>query len=360
MFNTSSRGPLFRPQQSLLYASLALIGLLVLTLAPGITGFPSREQVYRGADRRENLSGYVYQQLFTETKPVDVAILGSSHVAAGFHARRIQEALSAHLGRTATVVHLPSVFYGTDLHYILLRDLLAHRRVGLVLYDVDPNPHIPINPSLHRILQAHEHWSAFAGLPQDTVIPLFALTVLVAPRQYLAALLTRDVPIVEATFAKTRGSDWLPDEAVPEELQARLREHPCELDELLHHGRQDEHLRFDLELPDYQAHFMERIVELVAASQARLILVRIPFRHAAAEEVIRLPHRAQSWLERDGVPLLAVAPARFFASFNEAQIDQLYLPGDNLHFNTGGGYLHTRVTQTALLHAFDRYSRRPQ
>src|SRR5690349_2321803 len=110
--------------------------LLVLTALPLLNlglGLPSRVEVYDGL----RLGGGPYvktrQQMHSTTGDIDVAFLGSSILNVAVNGDEVQARLEEKFGPDVNVRMFGFVFQGFDMQYVMMRDLLDHRRVKMLV-----------------------------------------------------------------------------------------------------------------------------------------------------------------------------------------------------------------------------------
>ena len=128
--------PAFSSSRQALAFVLLLAGIL------GLPGFVAKLGVLRSVEVHVSRKwqfgpfNWIDWQVHHRTNDVDVAFLGSSRLFAGVNAAIVKEQLSAQLGRPAEVFTLGWHVAGYDALYAVARDLLAHRKVRmLVIYD---------------------------------------------------------------------------------------------------------------------------------------------------------------------------------------------------------------------------------
>src|SRR6185369_7920682 len=97
---------------------------------------PAREAAWSGVPTCEGPFSHIQQGVFEEKGDIDLLFIGSSFLWAGIDTPQVERAQSAQLGRKATVLTLGSNWWGEDLTYFLLRDLLARRRVKMVVFSM--------------------------------------------------------------------------------------------------------------------------------------------------------------------------------------------------------------------------------
>lgn len=335
-------------------ASLVL-GFLALPILSGVAGFPTREQVYRGTDRRENLSWFVYHHLFREKSPLDIAILGSSHLAAGLDALTLERLLTERLGRPATVIVLPAFFRAVDLQFLLLEDLLRQRRVRMVVVDPGTDTQVNPNPHLYRILQWGHPAEVWGSLPAGEYLRWYALTCYSTPRQLLAALFPRPILPPEARYTARNGSTFDAQTPLPDWLLRRASAGPASLEEVSYPPERYAELYFAPILSSYQHFCLRHFIELAVRNETVPVVVRFPFLERARERELTLPEGLRSTLSEARVTVLGITPAALFEGLDDRTVASLY--ADPVHFNAAGSHLHTAIIAPALVEEYARQYR---
>ncbi len=77
---------------------------------------------------------WVYERIHFDPTPIDVAVIGSSRIETAVSAPKLEQALSAQLGRRIHVANLAVPLEGRDAHYVIAQELLrTHPETRLVL-----------------------------------------------------------------------------------------------------------------------------------------------------------------------------------------------------------------------------------
>jgi hypothetical protein len=201
-------------RQAVTFAVLLLILLLGPVIAALWSGVDSSD-VYRSLPTYAGPIAHIEHQLFEEQSDLDVVFIGSSFIWSAIDAPYVQEELSRTLGRPARVLVLASVWPGLDRDYAILHDLLAHRRVRLVVLQfpnrdrptddpaadvnrVTDEPHV----QAFRFLRVGDFPGVLDGLSARSRASLYAGAILGLPRHALSAIRPNFVAYspVEATL----------------------------------------------------------------------------------------------------------------------------------------------------------------
>jgi len=88
--------------------------------------------------------GWIYERIHFDPTPIDIAFIGTSHTLNGVDAEAFERHLAAAgmRGRDGACLHavnlaIPS--YGRNLHWILARELLSHRRIRTLVIEIFEN-----------------------------------------------------------------------------------------------------------------------------------------------------------------------------------------------------------------------------
>jgi hypothetical protein len=200
--------PFISNRQAVALGLLLMVALGMPVLLRSV-GLPSRSEVYKGVARATGGYSFIGDQIFNRNEDLDVAFVGSSLLLKGIDAPYFQSELSRALGRQAHVIVLAAYWQGMDMQYAVLRDLLEHRKVGLVVMSMpipeftSDRPHV----EAYRWLRYGDYSNALAGLPLRSKATLYADYVLGAPRQLLTLLRPNQI-FPDETRADRLGSEF--------------------------------------------------------------------------------------------------------------------------------------------------------
>ncbi|MEO1450953.1 MAG: hypothetical protein AAFV07_15595, partial [Bacteroidota bacterium] len=108
-----------------------LLGVGVLLLYT-----PPRDFAYQYLDLNCRQGYTLYQRIYTDTTPIDVAFLGSSQTMCGVSDVLLDSLLQADVRKPLQVVNLGQCRYGRSLHVHLVRELITHRSPKLIVLEV--------------------------------------------------------------------------------------------------------------------------------------------------------------------------------------------------------------------------------
>ncbi len=118
----------------------------IITLA-GMTLLPHDAYIRWQAERTEAYArlGWIYERIHYDETPIDIAFVGTSHTMNGIDAAAFEQAVDAACvrsdrdNRRLHAVNLAVPSYGRDLHWIIARELLTHRKVKVLVLEVFEN-----------------------------------------------------------------------------------------------------------------------------------------------------------------------------------------------------------------------------
>jgi hypothetical protein len=342
--------------------------LLLILLSPAMIGkklLPSREQLYDSMRWESTPLCWIRNQIFEEKGDIDIAIVGSSHITTFLNPSYIQEKLSKKLGRRAVVRTIGWGGAGYDELYFIARDLLAHRRVRmLVFYDentLTPNARLQtwfrfgedaaLLSGLSRSEQSLFYFAAILGMPRNLVCLLRPNlpAPLLARNNYWRIKFKTDDPATllgtmrmekgYATFMSPRFVEFVPHTGVgPEEA---LVYSP------------DTRSRFEFSsapLPAWQAVFASHFADLLNENHVKPLMLYIPTLRETRSPVIQ---ESAPWPEVFGADftLLGIPPAKMFSGLTEADLHKLYF--DSQHLNSNGQDFFTSLITPALLQIYE-------
>jgi hypothetical protein len=89
-------------------------------------------------------SYWIYERIHDDPTPIDIAFIGTSRTGRSMNTKRLQEDLAVH-GVDIHAVNFHVVKTGRDMHYVIAKELLEHRKVKLLVLEMteleDRKPH---------------------------------------------------------------------------------------------------------------------------------------------------------------------------------------------------------------------------
>lgn len=119
-------------------AALALIGMVLL---------PHDRYIRWQAMQTESYArlGWIYERIHFDPTPIDIAFIGTSHTMNGIDASAVGEKIaevansSGSHAQSLHVVNFAIPMYGRNLHWLIVRELLKNRKVGMLVLEIFEN-----------------------------------------------------------------------------------------------------------------------------------------------------------------------------------------------------------------------------
>ncbi len=329
-------------------AGLACLLAALLALPLALPPWMDRRYAYRAMPLNAGNFGPIEREVFDEPSDIDMLFLGGSHIWAGVHTPALRDALGRALGRPANVITLGTNYAGADHTFLLLRDVLAHRRVHTVVLLMPPAGHEwTAHPHAHQFLLPGE--PSVGGLPLRYRAQVYATQVLGAPRHLLSLLRPDPEPRRAPGYYAQRAGALLEERTmdgtpfVPRDLSPPVV--PVEM--LVYDSARPGPFRFDGEpLNPYQHHFTQQIGLLLQQYGLRGVALHVPVRHEAGSDVVR-ERRYWPDVAGAGLQVVGIVPSVLFRGLTASEIDHLYY--NENHLNSNGALLFTRAITPALV-----------
>ena len=364
--------PAFSSTKAAAAFALLLLGVLFAPVLAGKKFLPPRAQAYATLSWGYSPYPWIRHEIFEETNDIDIVFMGSSRMFFAVDVPYVQAALSRQLGRPAVVRAVAWTGSGFDALYLLSRDLLAHRRVRLLVFDDEKNNYG--NPAIPVWFRWGEDADALQGLPMADQARFYFATVLGMPRNLLGltradlpAALIADQPNVLEQFhhtdsivrhlgtasarlgfsADTKWSwgdaasfvPWVP--APPAK--------PADPEVYSAPGKTDFSFASN-SLPECQVHFARKFAADACQHGSQLVFLHLPILEEARSPVIR--ERA-FWPEvfQKPVVMLGIPPAKLFAGLDDPAVQHLFI--EPVHLNQNGQTYFTQLITPALLKLYE-------
>jgi hypothetical protein len=366
--------PAFSSTRSAAAFALLLLVLLALPVLVGKNLLPPREQAYAVQAWGNGPFPWIRNQIFEETNAVDIAFLGSSHIFNAINTPHVQADLSAKLGRPAVVRTIAWGGAGYDGLYFIAQDLLAHRRVRMIVF-YDENP---AGANRNNVAVSWFRWAdnsaALAGLPLPDQSLFYFASIVGMPRNLLSlvrpnlpAPLVTDQPnywtiianapnpatqlgclSVRKGFAPTLMSDAAPF------LEFRPATAAAPTDAVVFSTQVKTNFEFSsAPLLEWQVHFAKKLAELFRQNRVQPVMLHLP---VLAEVRGPVMSERADWPEIFGgdCKLLGIPPAKLFGGLSDRAVLKLY--GDPVHFNRNGQEYFTSLITPALINLYETKS----
>jgi hypothetical protein len=113
--------------------AVALVVLAGLTLLPHST-YIRFQQLSRESMHYLRVQ-WIYERIHFDRTPIDVAFIGTSHTQSGISSRIVEQEMAQHQ-RPAHVVNFAVPHLGRDIEFLVVRELLKHRRIDTLVLEV--------------------------------------------------------------------------------------------------------------------------------------------------------------------------------------------------------------------------------
>jgi hypothetical protein len=347
--------PPFLARWQAVLCATGLIGLLALPVPLSSFGLVSRSDLYLTAPAKWGGFDLIQREIFEKSSDIDMLFVGSSTLRHAVNVPQIQAELSRIIGRQATAVVLPYNYRCELFEYLALRDLLARRRVKMVVMMMPHRLEQYGTPHLRTHYWMLYGDESFRGLPLHLKASLYASTVLGAPRRLLS-LLRKD----ELEWSKL--SDHLGTELRETGLRGSIdpawHAKPLQLaaSSMIYSAQtRDKFDFYHQPLTWFQDFFVRRRIKLLQEHRVPVVFLSVPDSENRRDTAVM---EREYWPEYFGadIPMIGIPPAALFAGMTDEEIDQLFYDED--HFNRNGNELFSRSIEPALMELYQRYEQR--
>ncbi len=312
----------------------------------------SRVDSYDIMPENQGAYSFVKNEVFFNQENIDILFVGSSVLWNGVDTPQVQQRLSETLNRPARVVTFGHYFNSIDIAYMQVRDVLQHKKVGMVVISIPRMPYTEsASATAYKFIRYNDDEELFARLPLNGKISLYACSVLRTPRDLLT--LTRRNQSKPSAYAADLGADKL-ELGMNRDPQRYENLKPVSPDiaarDLIFSRDTHGHFQFTNEqLPDYQNLYLLKLVAVLKQQNVPFMVLNIPqYSERHSSKIIE----RSDWSENFGmyVPLVGVAPKLLYAGLSEAEIEKLHF--DDAHLNRNGNEFYTATVAPAILEVY--------
>lgn len=337
----------FALQKQLCVYGTVVAFFLFLPILLHFTGMDAIQNRYLGIN--EDYYTHVHQQVFEETKEIDILFLGFCFQRMGVRSKIIQESLSKELGRQATVVTIGTYASAQDLVWIILRDLLKRRKVKMLVVHLPSNQGIQDRPHSYapQWIRFQDVLELGQGMPALHYFQLYGAAVLAAPRNFLGYL--REEHSIPAEYIeKDLGNAQIKlcEQGTPFEEHILPRKDVNPQDLIYRRGANPEKFRFTGEkYPRYQETLVLKLASLIKEHRIPLVQLHVPNLIERDAVVVEERYQWEEWL---GYPVKTVGlpTADLFAGLSDKAKRCLFW--DREHMNPNGMDYFTRTVGPTL------------
>jgi hypothetical protein len=327
----------------------AMAGLMALPWVVSQVRGDRRDGLYQQTLSQGGPYEFIENEVLRATGPIDIVAIGPSYLWSGFDAPLVKRALGQVITqREPVVLNLSSNWRGEELYYLLARDLLARRKVSLVVLTMN----LPV-PSLDEPHPMARYWMTVRDAPllDEQLTPgyrakLSAQMLTGAPRQLLS--LVRDNWVGVNRYAATLGSGLFP---IGYRGAPFIQFHPpppvLTAADLID-GQGAYRFTGNRMLP-HEELYVARLARLLEDKQVAVAILHVPG-YTGQETPMRSPvlEERRDWRQTFGSrsALVGIPPAVLFRGLSDEQIRRLYY---NYHLNSNGAEFFTRAIAPALV-----------
>ena len=353
--------PAFSSNKSAAAFGLLLLIVLLLPVIVRKSWLPPRKEIYATPSLMMGNYASIQKQIYTEKGDLDIAFVGSSHIGYGIYTPYIQAELSKKLGRHAAVATLAWNWAGFDSVYFVTKDLLANRKVHLLVITDEYNPKWPIpHVAAPRWFLFGDDWADLAGLPWVYKAGYYAAALRGIPRNLLSVI-RPNLPMIPYSWETTTerlGAFNVQNGFGPEDKEVKGADFvqytpPNEIpvSAVCSYAPATES-RFQFTgppTPTAQFFFLQKLMALVHAHDIKLVWLHFP--KVSELRAATIPER-ECWpkIFAGEVNLMGIPPKDFLAGISDA--DALKLFCNNSHLNNNGQKYFTRAITPTLLNLY--------
>jgi hypothetical protein len=333
-----------------------IAALAAILLSPILTTLVvGPETRYLVMSKRVGPSDWHTNQIFKETGPLDILVLGNSRMLTAVDHAALREDVHVPDGQLKSET-IAARFNGYDLSYTFLKDFFAHRHARLVVINYPDIPQIDNHPGEKYIRRLGQPDPGLDMKSPNLAIPNYAEMALIGPRLALASIIhpgaltrqgyrtTEDFP----DFERTRGS-YTPDEGyqvdksspraafvrydAPDKPQPAIIISPGGS---IPSGM----VLTDRALTPIESAYLPAIKALCEKNNAILALMMLPMADSNG------PIQVSSQVLALGIPIVAASLESMFGSIPTERIEENYF--DHLHLNANGARRSAEIYGPAL------------
>ena len=340
--------PAFPTRGSLYRFISCILFFLVLPLGTSVIGYAPRSQMYRAVPNGAGPYPAIEKQIFESGPDIDVLFIGDSLLWSAIDIPYVKDVLSNQLGRPATVMTFAGNWDGVDRYYVLLRDLLKHRRVKLAILSMPTPRHYIDKPHIQAFhwLRLGEDNEVFEGLPWSGKAAVYAEMMFGAPRQMLGRIRSDLVSEESTDESLLNGEEGLLGYRGSKFIEQTIDPPAISADSMIYSQANRSQFRFDgLPLGPLQRNFTRLLGKLIRESGIDAGIVHLP---RISEVGLPTVDEREYWPNVFGadVSIIGISSRELFRGKQQDEIEKYYY---DEHFNANGKKLFTRTIVPALL-----------
>ena len=136
----------------------ALAGAVAVAALAGSLAIP-HDPYIRWQDMRSEAwarLGWIYERIHFDETPIDIAFIGTSHTMNGVDGAAVRAAMAAAGGACRHVANFAFPSYGRNMHWLIARELLEHRKVGTLVLEVFENESRKAHPFFSTVAEVSD------------------------------------------------------------------------------------------------------------------------------------------------------------------------------------------------------------
>lgn len=351
-------------------AGMFTLLLLALLAGPWLAGkrfLPPRPAAYAAEGFGQGTYPWLHNQIFEETNDIDMVFMGSSHLLWGIDTPYVEKQLDEQSGRKSTVRTVCWMYRGFDALYFIAKDLLDHRKVGLLVFCNEQKSNYPRpQPKAYRWFRFGDNRDDLAGVPLGMQLSLYSSCILGLPRNFLS-LARQDGPMdprsgglkIYTDSYRTPGPFSLLG-SITSGLSVQdgtnfIDYHPANgvsaADVCVYDPQTRTNFEFSAQGVDpAQLCFLKKLVRLARSHGTKLAVLHTPEMNEL--DAARIPERA-CWPEvlDPDIRLIGIPGAKLFSGMTDSQKRRLFYDHD--HLNRNGQEYFTPLVTPALLQSYE-------
>ena len=335
------------------------LGLAIFLLSPfwivAVPGYSPKDKWLATMQGAGNYHFFA-KEIYDREGDIDLLVLGDSIMWCGTDTDMIESEFSRKLGRKAVVLSFAANWRGEDLMYLQLKEILAHRRVRMLMLNM------PVFSERDDPHQAAAYWwvmGEHADVLKDadpiTLARLYAVSLWGMPRHFLSFLRpnamlddTHDIRSNTKTGALKEEHGFGYGEFVKPKRALAFDFTPQSI--ILSDKTAGGYYFTQRPLNDFQSFFLNRIFALAKEHGVHVVVSSPPrlsqARNGLAEEAIDYAKAFPGFVDT-----ATIAPARIFGNLSDDEI-KLYFYDE--HMNTTGSETYTRAMLPTILYLYEK------
>jgi hypothetical protein len=338
-----------------------VLAVFLLPSFYSITGLVSYKEKFSTV-KSTYLPPFLYEQIYLESEPIDILLIGASTLTHGVDARRLEDHLSDTKGRKLNVLTLGFSSQGDDLIYIVLKQLLKRRKVKHIFLSLPTYTQEYPHHSLKHLIDVKDSIAITEGLGGWSKLRWITLPVLSSMRHMISIFRKDILSGVKPHNLKHNGStvrkrgwgrkvslnkkqmkdlnlkrDWTWEFDKFEKKNLPIKE--IEPNSWIHELNSRQSFKSREIVSSYQYHFFNKVFDLVEISETKISFLHMPHFEERKEEKIILKINSKK-ISSKNIKIIGIPNAKLFKGLSNSEVQELYF--NNNHFNENGVVFFTK------------------